>query len=82
MRLGLCAEAARGARRTPSEEPSACRRSIRDIPDWRDDAQAILDAMYQDKKVERGALTFILLRGIGQAFIAKSVDANEVLALS
>ncbi|MDP3068119.1 MAG: 3-dehydroquinate synthase, partial [Methylocystis sp.] len=52
---------------------------IRDIPDWRDDAQAILDAMYQDKKVERGALTFILLRGIGQAFIAKSVDANEVL---
>jgi shikimate kinase/3-dehydroquinate synthase len=52
---------------------------IRDIPDWSDDAQAILDAMYQDKKVERGALTFILLRGIGQAFIAKSVDPNEVL---
>jgi shikimate kinase/3-dehydroquinate synthase len=52
---------------------------IRDIPGWRDDAQAILDAMYQDKKVERGALTFILLRGIGQAFIAKSVDANEAL---
>ena len=53
---------------------------IRDIPDWRDDAQAILDAMYQDKKVERGALTFVLLRGIGEAFIAKSVDAAEVLA--
>ena len=53
---------------------------IRDIPDWRDDAQTILDAMYQDKKVERGALTFVLLRGIGEAFIAKSVDAAEVLA--
>ena len=52
---------------------------IRDIPDWRDDAQAILDAMYQDKKVERGALTFVLLRGIGQAFIAKSVDADATL---
>jgi len=52
---------------------------IGDIPGWRDDAQTILDAMYQDKKVERGALTFILLRGIGQAFIAKSVDANEAL---
>ncbi len=50
---------------------------IRDIPDWRDDAQAILDAMYQDKKVERGALTFVLLRAIGEAFIAKSVDAAE-----
>jgi shikimate kinase/3-dehydroquinate synthase len=53
---------------------------IRDIPEWRDDAQTILDAMYQDKKVERGALTFVLLRGIGEAFIAKSVDAAEVLA--
>jgi shikimate kinase/3-dehydroquinate synthase len=35
--------------------------------------------MYQDKKVERGALTFVLLRGIGQAFIAKSVDADATL---
>ncbi|MFO1124024.1 MAG: 3-dehydroquinate synthase [Methylocystis sp.] len=52
---------------------------IRDIPDWRDDAQAILDAMRQDKKVERGALTFILLRAIGQAFIAKAVEPNETL---
>ncbi len=52
---------------------------IRDIAGWSADARAILDAMYQDKKVERGALTFILMRGIGQAFIAKSVEANDVL---
>lgn len=52
---------------------------IHDIAGWRDDARAILDAMYQDKKVERGALTFILMRGIGQAFIAKSVEADDVL---
>lgn len=52
---------------------------IRDIPDWSADAQAILGAMYQDKKVERGALTFILMRGIGEAFIAKSIAADEVL---
>ena len=36
--------------------------------------------MYQDKKVVGGALTFILLRGIGQSFIARGVDPNETLA--
>jgi shikimate kinase/3-dehydroquinate synthase len=36
--------------------------------------------MYQDKKVEGGALTFILLRGVGEAFIAKSVEPSEALA--
>ena len=40
----------------------------------------ILEAMFQDKKVERGALTFILARGIGQSFIAKNVPADEVRA--
>ena len=53
---------------------------ISDIPDWRDDAQAILSAMYQDKKVEGGALTFVLMRGIGEAFVAKGVDAQDVRA--
>ena len=53
---------------------------IADIPGWRDDAQAIVDAMYQDKKVEGGALTFILMRGIGEAFVAKGVDAKNVRA--
>jgi 3-dehydroquinate synthase len=32
----------------------------------------------QDKKVRRGALTFILTRGIGQAFIADDVPQDEV----
>jgi len=36
--------------------------------------------MHQDKKVERGALTFILARGIGDCFVAKSIDAGEVRA--
>ena len=50
------------------------------IPGWNAGPESILDAMYQDKKVERGALTFILARGIGQSFIAKGVDAGDVLA--
>lgn len=53
---------------------------IRDIPGWQGDAAAILEAMYQDKKVSRGALTFILTEGIGRCFIAKNVDADEVHA--
>jgi len=51
---------------------------IRDIAGWNLDAAAILDAMYQDKKVMRGALTFILIKAIGHCFIAKNVDAGEV----
>ncbi len=41
---------------------------------------AMLDAMRQDKKVERGALTFILVKGIGRAFVAKGIASDEVLA--
>jgi 3-dehydroquinate synthetase len=32
----------------------------------------------QDKKVKRGRLTFILVRGIGQAFVAPDIDPVEV----
>jgi 3-dehydroquinate synthase len=39
---------------------------------------ALMDAIAQDKKVVRGALTFILTRGIGQAFIERNVDATAV----
>ena len=34
--------------------------------------------MRQDKKVERGKLTFILVRGIGEAFIARDVEEERV----
>ena len=39
---------------------------------------AIVDAMLQDKKVQRGALTLILVRRIGESFIAKNVAAADV----
>ena len=44
------------------------------------DAEALLGFITQDKKVSRGALTFILTHGIGQAFIAKDVPPSEVLS--
>jgi 3-dehydroquinate synthetase len=52
---------------------------IRDIAGLEADADAILAAMRQDKKVERGRLTFILAKGIGEAFIARDVDEASVL---
>jgi 3-dehydroquinate synthetase len=36
--------------------------------------------MAQDKKVKRGRLTFILVRGIGRAYVAPEVDPAEVRA--
>ena len=40
----------------------------------------LMDLIAQDKKVKRGKLTFILARGIGEAFIAPDVAAAEVRA--
>ncbi|MEZ5922161.1 MAG: 3-dehydroquinate synthase [Parvularculaceae bacterium] len=44
------------------------------------EAEALLAHMMHDKKVEAGALTLILAKRIGEAFIAKDVDPNSVLA--
>jgi 3-dehydroquinate synthase len=54
--------------------------SIKQIPGDLPDAERMLAYIAQDKKVSRGALTFILTRGIGQSFIAKDVPTSEVLA--
>ena len=43
-------------------------------------ADEIVEAMYQDKKVQRGALTFILARGVGACFIAKGVAGEDARA--
>ena len=42
--------------------------------------ERLMELIAQDKKVSRGKLTFILLRGIGASFIARDVDAAEVRA--
>jgi 3-dehydroquinate synthase len=44
------------------------------------DANQLMDLIAQDKKVQRGRLTFILARGIGKAFVAPDVDPAEVRA--
>ncbi len=51
---------------------------IRDIPGWTGTSEAMLEAMFQDKKVVRGSLTLILAHGIGKSFVARKVDAAAV----
>jgi 3-dehydroquinate synthase len=52
---------------------------LRDVPGDIGTPEAILEAIRQDKKVSRGALTFILTRGLGQSFIARDIAAETVL---
>jgi 3-dehydroquinate synthase len=40
----------------------------------------LADHMLHDKKMDAGTLPFLLLRGIGQTFLARDVDLNDVAA--
>ena len=51
---------------------------LKDVPGSVPAADVLMDLIGQDKKVKRGTLTFILLRGIGRAFIENNVSATEV----
>jgi 3-dehydroquinate synthase len=53
---------------------------VKDVPGAAPDADALMDLIAQDKKVKRGTLTFILVRGIGKAFIENNVGPAEVRA--
>ena len=50
---------------------------IKDIAGPQLSVDQLMDLIAQDKKVKRGMLTFILVRGIGQAFIETGVDARR-----
>ena len=50
--------------------------SVNQIPGDLPSIDLLMGAIAQDKKVQRGALTFILTKGIGEAFIAKDVPPD------
>lgn len=54
--------------------------SLAEVPGGLPDAERLLGFIAQDKKVSRGALTFILTRGLGRSFVARDVPSSEVLA--
>lgn len=51
---------------------------IGDIPGEKPASDTLMSFIGQDKKVKRGKLTFILTKGIGQAYIADDVPQAEV----
>ena len=53
---------------------------IQDIPGLEGGVNELIAAMYQDKKVVRGQMTFILAHGIGMSFIARGVAETDVRA--
>lgn len=56
--------------------------SIRDIRQVvPGDMARLVRLMYADKKAETGGLTFVLLRGVGDAFVQKNVAEDDVLAV-
>ena len=76
-RLGLCSQ----------EDPSRVRAHLRnmgmkvdlaDIEGDLPDADTLIALMGQDKKVKDGAIHYIMVRGIGQAFVTSDVDESVV----
>ena len=76
-RMGTC----------PQEDPSRLRAHLSamgmkmdfcDIPGELPDADGLMALMGQDKKVRQGRLTFILARGIGEAFVCREADLGVV----
>ncbi len=48
------------------------------VPGGVGSAEALMEAMSQDKKVKDGALVFILARGIGKSFIARGIEIERL----
>jgi 3-dehydroquinate synthetase len=53
---------------------------INEIPGTSPSLDRLMELIGQDKKIKRGQLTFILVRGIGAAFVETGVDPTEVRA--
>ncbi|HYD69644.1 3-dehydroquinate synthase [Azospirillum sp.] len=80
VRLGLC----------PGQDAVRARRHLEavglptkptDVPGVEWDVDELIAAMAKDKKVKDGRITFVLARGIGQAFTQRDVDPEAVRAL-
>jgi 3-dehydroquinate synthase len=78
-RKGLLSEA-EAARAAAHLDAVGLSTHVNQVPGGVPGVDALMDLIAQDKKVKRGKLTFILVRGIGQAFVENDVDAAEVRA--
>lgn len=76
-RMGLCAQEA-PSRVRAHLDAMGMKKDIGDIPGDMPDHDGLIELMYQDKKVRQGRLTFILARGIGEAFVTREADLDVV----
>ena len=79
VRMGLCPpeDAARVHRHFAIVGLETELRPIQGTP-W--NPRTLLDHMRRDKKVRDGQMTFVLARGIGQAFLCREVATRDILA--
>jgi shikimate kinase/3-dehydroquinate synthase len=75
--LGICA-AGHAERAAAHFKAVGLPTKIADIPQAGADADELLRLMSQDKKVRGGKLVFILVRGIGEAFVSRDVAPATV----
>ncbi len=76
-RLGLCPEAD-VVRLEAHLRAAGLPWRIADLNGGRPTTDILMHHIAQDKKVRRGALTFILARGIGKSFVANDIDPADV----
>ncbi len=78
-RLGLC-PAGRAQRVVAHLRAAGLAADVQAIHNRLPGPEDLLELMRQDKKAQAGKLVFVLVRDIGEAFIARDVDEADVLA--
>ena len=76
-RMGLCAQEC-PSRVRAHLAAMGMKKDLSDIAGTLPDADGLMALMGQDKKVRQGRLTFILARGIGEAFVERDADLAVV----
>jgi 3-dehydroquinate synthase len=79
-RMRLCSQEA-PSRVRAHLDAMRMRKDVADIPGPLPDAERLIELMRQDKKVRQGRMTFILARGIGEAFVCRDADLDVVRAV-
>ena len=79
-RLGLC-PASDVTRLASHLQMMGLPTAIADVPGLSPTPAALLDSMGRDKKVDSGRMRFVLLRGLGDAFVTADVDPADVVAV-
>ncbi|MGR3716251.1 MAG: 3-dehydroquinate synthase, partial [Thermohalobaculum sp.] len=79
-RMGLCAQEC-PSRVRAHLAAMGMKKDLADIAGEVPDGDGLVALMAQDKKVRQGRLTFILARGIGEAFVEREADLGVVRAV-